>query len=59
MKGTNTIIVNSNQMNEIMNKWWDGFTYGTKDAVVSVEAVEGGNFEIVIDEVVPLDEAKS
>ena len=52
MKGTNTIIVNADQMNVIVDKWWSGMTYGTAERVIDVTVDANGNFEITLDEVV-------
>ena len=57
MKGTNTIIVNKQQMIEIINEWWGRVTY-MKDRVTSVEQ-ENMNFVIVLEEQAEDDETNS
>ena len=55
MKGTNTIIVNDEQMNDIVQKWWDGMTYGTKDKVICVYGdSDNFNFCIELQEIKPV-----
>ena len=49
MKGTNTVIVNNEQMLNILNDWWERMTYITKDRVTSVDQ-ENMNFVIVLEE---------
>ena len=53
MKGTNTIILNEEQMNAVMTEWWSGIAYShkTKDKCIEVSADGTGNFEIILDEV--------
>ena len=58
MKGTNTIIVNKQQMIEIINEWWGRVTYNTKDRVTSVDQ-ENMNFVIVLEEQTEDDETNS
>ena len=53
MKGTNTLIVNPEQMCEIVQEWWDRHTYSfdNKQEVISVAQYgEDSNFSIEIDE---------
>ena len=49
MKGTNTVIVNNEQMLNILNDWWERMTHITKDRVTSVDQ-ENMNFVIVLEE---------
>ena len=52
MKGINTIILNAEQMNTVMTKWWSDMTYATKDKVIDVSVDGNGNFEVILDEIV-------
>ena len=54
MKGVNTLILNSDQMKEILNKWWKGMTYNSNDHVIRVD-IEDGNFVVELEEVVEKD----
>ena len=59
MKGTNTIILNAEQMNAVMTKWWSDMTYATKDKVIDVSVDANGNFEVILDEIVEPVKEKS
>ena len=54
MKGTNTIILNEEQMLDVMSEWWAGMSYShkTHDVVKRVYQSEDGNFEITIEGVI-------
>ena len=53
MKGTNTFYLNDDQMNYIVQQWWDGLAYKAdgKANVSSVKKHTSGNFEVTLDEI--------